>query len=250
MSNYEWEHAELVLPSAAVAPLKKLLRDWTNELHEAVRAEAVRMHKEVAKGTRSARLYRERLEAEDHAYRERSRYRPPEARAEMVRACARAVLGHMVSHAERQGAATHQPTVADVDAVVARATNRTDDFAVLRAAGCQQATVRFQGRALTWHVPEGNHAVDEAHSCPLGQVFFAALDKVAWTRGTGGAAAYNTEYARDDCSPGGGANQVSFEFGPRGEEARTQEMGMTLARYRHVCAVAHRPPALSTRRGW
>jgi hypothetical protein len=63
MSRNDWERGEITIPSAAMAGLHKTLRDFTNQLHEAVRTQTAAMHKEIGQGTRSVKLYDERLQA-------------------------------------------------------------------------------------------------------------------------------------------------------------------------------------------
>lgn len=216
MSHYEWERAELKLPSAAVSPLKKLLRDWVNLLHDEVRAEAVRVHDTVGNGTRSAKVYAERLTAHRRELvgRTVSRYGMDAARAERRRwvsllACDVIEAGLRASNKH------HKPTVADVSRVVSRATTSTTAFEVLGEEGFPAAWIRFNGRTVVWRVEENNHAIARAHNSPLAGVFFGALDKVVWTRGSGGVGYANDEYNREDRGPGGGANYSTFEFGPK-----------------------------------
>lgn len=216
MSTYEWERAELKLPSAAVSPLKKVLRDWANLLHDEVRAEAVRVHDTVGNGTRSAKVYAERLTAHRRELvgRTVSRYGMDADRAERRRwvsllAC------DVIEAGLRASNKPHKPTVADVSKVVPRATASTTAFEVLGEEGYPTAVIRFDGRTVVWNVPENNHAIDHAHNSPLAGVFFGALDKVEWTRGSGGVGYANDEYNREDRGPGGGANYSTFEFGPK-----------------------------------
>ena len=75
-------------------------------------------------------------------------------------------------------------------------------------------------RTFSWEVWENNRAVDHAHGNYFVKGVFRRLDRVKWTRNTGGYIVGNNEYNKDDDSPGGGANYVSRSYGPLGERAR------------------------------
>lgn len=73
-------------------------------------------------------------------------------------------------------------------------------------------------RVLTWSIPQKNRSVDRAHGSPLGRVLFGALDKMEWTRGTGGVSRYSDEYMREaDMEHGGGGSRESG-YGPKGKQ--------------------------------
>lgn len=229
MSRYEWESGTLVLPSAAVAQVKGALREHCTKFHQDVRAEVDRQHREVGKGTRSAKVYRQRLNAARAARWAYSAAHPTsgfnrgpsagEAYAQTVRDAAGQVLEQMVTDAEGRYRAeplpVHKPTVSEVSREAPTATNRTTVF---RVDG--EASVAFDGRRVSWSVSENNHAVDTARNSPLGMVFFTALDKVKWTRGTGGTLVGNDEYNGESEAEGGGANYVTARYGPLGEPPR------------------------------
>lgn len=216
MSHYEWERAELKLPSAAVSPLKQLLRDWVNALHDEVKAAAFRVHDTVGNGTRSAKIYSERLTAHRRQVigRTVSRHSMGVDRAERHR-WVELLACDVIEAGLRSSGRPHKPTVAEVSKVVPRATKSTITFEVLGEEGFPAAWIRFNGRTVVWRVEENNHAIARAHNSPLAGVFFGALDKVVWTRGSGGVGYANDEYNREDRGPGGGANYSTFEFGPK-----------------------------------
>lgn len=91
------------------------------------------------------------------------------------------------------------------------ATNRTTRF----GDGEWLLTFDREKRTVVWAVAENNHARDYGRTHPVAQAFFQALDKVKWTRGTGGQIVGNDEYNRDDVYAGGGANYVVDEYGPK-----------------------------------
>lgn len=89
-------------------------------------------------------------------------------------------------------------------------------FSVIGEDGSEDASIFLdpKARTVSWSVPSNNHAVERAHEAWLARVFFALLDKVIWTRGTGGEIVGNDEYNRDSREDGGGANYVTRRYGP------------------------------------
>jgi hypothetical protein len=226
MSNYESEYADLILPSVAVVPLKTLLRTYTNDLRTEVRDAVTAIHNAV--GTRSRKLYEERVTERDRGRHDR---RARSAHAELVEAMAYQVLWGALYDAGRQSRPPRHPTVTDLDKAIRVATNKTSNFQVYSREGYSEATISFGGgRKVRWEVGENNHAVDHAHQAELAGKFFAYLDKITWTRGTGGVGLYRSEY--DDDGPFGFSHSLAFAYGPEGEKIQAQRMGMSLAQYR------------------
>lgn len=90
-------------------------------------------------------------------------------------------------------------------------TNRTtsvyyDDFSI----GFDRST-----STVRWTVDENNHACDRAHAHPYAIALFGALNRVTWTRGSGGEIVGNNEYHRDSRESGGGGNYTVMTFGPK-----------------------------------
>jgi hypothetical protein len=223
MSKYEWESGSLLLPAAAVSDLKKSLREWTNTFHADVRTEAVHLHKTVLGSTRSTRLYRERLAGIHEAPMTDQWGRHPQSATTMVKAAARQVLERILFDHEHNQVALHQPNVSDVEKVAPRATNRTTTFNVVTLDGHPNATISFDARTVTWAVAENNRAVEEARKAPIAVTFFAALNRLVWTRGTGGHFVGNNEFNRDDNEAGGGANYLTSTYGPLGDAAKIED---------------------------
>jgi hypothetical protein len=257
MSCNQWERGEITVPSAEMAGLHKKLRDWTNNHHDLVRAQTALLHKEIGQGTRSVKLYTDRLDAFERAMWDREAqvqssgwgYRKP---AESTVADTRAkhaaleVLRHMLYGAGRVDVkGIHQPTVAEIAKHAPKVTNRTASFDCIGNDGTSDATISFKGNVVTWNVPGGNRSRDRAHETALAGIFFAALNQVKWTRTSGGFATGNDEYNRDDTSEGGGANYITFSYGPVGERVETEEsarrMGMTVAAYKKMRSKAPKP---------
>lgn len=81
-------------------------------------------------------------------------------------------------------------------------------------------------RLLSWHIPSNNHAVDEARESELGKTLFSALDKIKWTRGTGGVSRYTNEYMRDADMEHGSGSTSEEGYGPRGKAMTEAKFGL------------------------
>lgn len=232
----------LVLPSAAVAQVKKSVRDEHNAIFEAVRAETKRFWVDLAKRTRSVEKYMEAAQAyecgEDRPRRpiSFSAYGSPTAasrREDLVRDIAGDVVAAIGWEAKRGQGTLHQATVEDIKrhGFIEKATNRTTTFTVAR-----EGLIAFDGRNVTWNSGYDNRQVERAHEDPVAIVFFAALKKIAWSRGTGGVICEHTENdterARDYAGDGG--SRITQAYGPIGEQARAGEMGVSLRKYREM----------------
>lgn len=81
------------------------------------------------------------------------------------------------------------------------------------AADDGSITINHAKRAITWNVPDNNHAVEFARRSVMGRALFRILSTVTWTRGSGGEIVGNDEYNRDSHSAGDGANYVTARYG-------------------------------------
>lgn len=83
--------------------------------------------------------------------------------------------------------------------------------------GDGNSTIRTDADNTTvfWNVYEGNHACEEARKHETAKALFRALDRVVWTRGSGGDIVGNDEYNRDSCSLGGSGNYLVTRYGPQ-----------------------------------
>jgi hypothetical protein len=71
-------------------------------------------------------------------------------------------------------------------------------------------------RTVSWRVGENNHACDTARSLPMARTLFSLLNRIEWTRGSGGKIIGNDEYNQDSDYEGGGGNYVTAAYGPLG----------------------------------
>lgn len=225
LSRYDWERGTITLPTAAVTAVKKAVREASNREHDRV-YEAART------------WWRAHGAAYARAVARVEELRPAGNSAALTRVWKRqqeiadTLPGDEATHEaiETGVRARRMPRREDVHP--ARATNKTDTFAAGRYAG--ECHISFKGREVTWAVSENNHAREAAHEGAVAQAFFTALARVKWTRGTGGVIVGNDEYNRDADYAGGGANYITATYGPKGEEARAGEMGVTVQKYRKI----------------
>jgi hypothetical protein len=92
------------------------------------------------------------------------------------------------------------------------------------AFDCDEASITLDDkeRKFRWHVSENNHAVERAHEHPLAVAAFKALDRIQWTRGTGGKITGNDEYNQESRDDGGGANYATYRYGPLGKDVELE----------------------------
>lgn len=263
MSRSEWETGEVLLPSAAV----KQVRDKVWGVHNKIHDRAMELCQEFWRehSTRSVKTY----EAEVKTFRERSNQISTQASRSWQGAtdesvhemAARQLAEELLERVSRSapdgswlGQGKVRPrrvTVRDLEQMEPKATTRT------KSVCPGECSISFEGRTLHWHVSENNHAVERAYEHPVAQALMAALDKVQWTRGTGGSFWGSDEYADDAARHNPGMNPVSTgaTFGPVGLEREAASMGMTAAELKKLRAKPAMPAPAPYRRpynpgGW
>lgn len=92
-----------------------------------------------------------------------------------------------------------------------KATLKTQDYGYF--------TLNHTSKSISYHVDENNRAVEEAAADPFVKQVFQLLNRMAWTRNSGGTIVGNDEYNRDCSYEGGGGNYVVHRFGPVKERA-------------------------------
>jgi hypothetical protein len=87
---------------------------------------------------------------------------------------------------------------------------------------CGEACISLDNdsKSVTWDVPENNHACDSARSHSLAKEMFRLLERITWTRGSGGTIIGNDEYNRESDCAGGGGNYVKETFSAAASKAR------------------------------
>lgn len=197
MSIYEWESGTLALPTAEVAPMRKALNTAHDKQMKRVKTLLDRLWPELKK-----------LPAD------KRRHLDPYSWERLNQHVTASEETWWDLHSLFYASGGRKPTAEHWKKALAYpSTNRTKSWS------CGEASISLEGRHLTWDVPENNHARDHAHNSWLGRALFAQLDRVTWTRGSGGRFIGNDEYNRDDRAAGGGGNYVTAKFGPAGDRA-------------------------------
>lgn len=209
MSNHQEERGTYVIPAKELPGLHKALREYANDLHDKVRAEVQRLHA-LAGGTRSVSRYAEAMRghgAFDQWYA-MDRLNGLPFDADPVSALAYEVIDYMLRDAHAGRKNIHKPTVADVDRYAPKVTNRTSVF-----RPDSEVTISFSGREVTWSVALNNRNVDRAHQTPMAKIFWGHMNRIHWTRNSGGFSLYSDEHRRE---LGGGGDVETNRYGPLG----------------------------------
>lgn len=246
MSKREEEQGTLVLPSAAVIPLRRALVEAMNAQRQRARDWAARAYAHLQSQDGQAQR-----QAINQALRTGPDARPSadDLLGEVVRRVnnARGEPGEPVFQAARlllpfapwprpanpRPRRLQAPKKKDLPPLPAQTWQFQDEGAAVR--------IDPEKRTLSWEVDRSNRAVEHAWAGPLGRALQAALDKVEWTRATGGVFRYADEYADEAAMEhGGNPVRISRAFGPLGEEEQARAMGVSLARYRTMMSIPRR----------
>lgn len=213
MSCYEWEEGTIRIPTAEWAGLKKAVREAFNARQESAYQEALSLYESLVQETTGKRGYKWGVR-----------------------------FGELLESAPANGALEYDqahralwPKTRNWSPASAPRPNKPlkrqfpHANAATRRFPLPDAAIEFDEarHAVTWTVPENNHACDRARAHPIARTFFGALGKIAWTRGSGGTIAGNNEYATEDREVGGGANFVKDAFGPGGAAQLHLMSGLT-----------------------
>jgi hypothetical protein len=205
VSRNEWESGEVKLPASEWAGFKRELRAAHDRLQERALALAVAVYTEATAAGRGRRGFNFYEEAE----RVFARKVVTHPNRQLEPYCW-TILSALFPQGERAGTRKpRKPRSSDFP----KATSKTDAF----GDGDWSIVLDGAGRTFGWRVSENNHAVEEAHEHPLAAAAFRLLDKMRWTRGTGGKLVGNDEYNAESREDGGGSNYVTRRYGPIGE---------------------------------
>jgi hypothetical protein len=202
MSCYEWEKGEIKLPKAEWVPFRKALIQAHNDEKLSLFNSALGAHAkmvESSKGLRGDNRFKKQVE----------------------------VLKSFVPDYERYSSHFELLFVAEEGSYhrTKLVLPKKKDLGLLPlTADCKislvnaQIFLRNDTCSVIWSVPENNRACDHARQEPLAQTMFRLLDRVTWTRGSGGSIVGNDEYNREADYEGGGGNYIKSQYGP--EKAR------------------------------
>jgi hypothetical protein len=217
MSCYEWESGTIVIPSKEWAGFKKNLRKAFNDIQTEAFESAKRIYEALmakAKGKRNIKRetwdkWWEELATRSSGFGSRFRSDIPH------RTAIYDVLGmdNLTGFGGRDKTVTRpkRPMKKDFPLV----NGKTTYFNVGHEASIHLSNDKQ--RSVTWDVPENNHAREHAREEALAGKFFALLNRITWTRGSGGKIIGNDEYTRDAGHEyeGGGGSYLVEEFGPK-----------------------------------
>lgn len=209
MSNHQEERGTYIIPAKELPGLHKVLRNYANDFHAKVRAEVERLH-QLAGGTRSVKKYAGAMRGHsifDSWYRAGGLFGIPRG-ADPVDTAAAEIIDQMLTDAHRGVRGIHKPTLTEIQRHAPKVTNRTDTF-----HPDHETTIAFKGRTVTWGVMENNRSVDHAHQSPMAEVFWGRMNRIHWTRNSGGCSLYADEYSRE---LGGGGDSETNAYGPLG----------------------------------
>jgi len=245
MFKYEEEQGVLILPAVALAPLRKALVEAVNGEQDKLFAIATRVHDYLTEVDPKTQR-KERLNAIKALIRKKApHYQVVDKVIEAMNALngdpskprhwsepspswteeqRDSVFEILLPHPKPGEALKLQtPLKKNLQKLPATALTFSDEDCFIR--------IDPKTRRVFWDVPENNRAVERAHESVLGTAFFRALDKVKWTRATGGVFRHSDEYARDaSMETGDNPVHISRSFGPEGEKIRESEYGFRTRR--------------------
>ena len=203
MSNYGWERGTVILPRAAIVPMRRAIIAKNNQVADdgltlAKKAWAAATPKQKRSNTEMFDLVMKTGGRSSytfgHVYYDHTDASMRAAEILDVHVGGTTPRAPQKKNARRLGAAATQ----------------------FEAGGELFVTFDTNTGQMTWEVQDGNHSVDRAHESWLAKTVLGELDKVKWTRGTGGYITGNDEYNQDSDDYGAGANYVTSAFGPIG----------------------------------
>lgn len=210
MSKYEWERGTISIPKAQWASFRKgLLTKW-NEHQQGLLEDAkgaYRAIQDAAKGKRGAKrqeTLRSALRA--HCEAAKSKRPCPDPEPEWG-----SLISYLIIRSKDVGGGSvvfQSPRKVNLET---KPLSRG-----LVALDLDNTSVTFDNarKTVNWFVPENNHACERARSHWFAKALFEALDRITWTRNSGGKIIGNDEYNCYTAYESGGANYVTAKYGP------------------------------------
>jgi len=200
MSCYEWERGTIIIPTKEWAGFRKGLLEAWNKRQLELLERAVRIH-----GLLKAAVKGKRGSTRDKALADALKRHVGDEYSD-----ANEDLRNLLVDSKWEGR-VHTRTLKGVP--------KKKDlklFAVSKDADLHlpdaSVSLRNKGRTVTWDVGENNHACDHAREHWFAKLLFDRLNRITWTRGTGGKIIGNNEYNRDRDDEGGGGNLLVCEY--------------------------------------
>lgn len=204
MSCYEWTSGEVVIPTGQYAGVKKMIRDAHTAYLQRGYEEAQKFWSGLTRRQQTdVEAYREALQL--WLYGDYSSNRDGGASDDLV-----SLLGWVLSPRGSAETGPRRLLKTDLTWPNSRTTHMGD--------GDLDISFVDERHAVRYDVGENNHARDHAQRSHLHKAFYDAMDKVRWTRTSGGVLLGNDEYNREGGyeMEGGGGSYVVDAFGPLG----------------------------------
>jgi len=200
MSCYEWERGDIKLPKAAWPGFRKALIQAHNDEKMKLFNSAVIAHERLTEGSKG-------LRGENRLAKQIELLKAHVGKDNWIKYDDHFKLLFAVEEGQLKPTKLVAPKKKDLGLLPL-----TADCAI--HACWSTIYLRNDTNTVIWRVPEGNRVCDDAREEPVARKLFELLDKVEWTRGSGGSIVGNDEYNRDADWEGGGGNYVKMEFGP------------------------------------
>ncbi|TSE15007.1 hypothetical protein B1A87_002825 [Arthrobacter sp. KBS0703] len=218
MGHWDTQHGEIILPSAEFAAVRQAVQKATHEHQTKVFDETQAFWKgltrkeqtDPAAYTAALRRYTDAKHKELYAYQDRSSWNRP-AKPPFAE--------EFIDDVEwRLGLPRSGKPARVLKSDLPFPTNRTTSF----PAGEGSVSFDKESSTVRWSTSENRGATERAHASVAGSAFFDRLQRVKWTRHTGGVIMGNNEYAADE----GQGPSCHVAYGPIGaatEPSRCQE---------------------------
>lgn len=193
MSRYEWEAGVVVIPSKDFVELKKVCKDAYNKYQNKLYEYSVRFYDRILENKPKGRKWNIHISDMRSMGFSLMEDIPEIYRWDVVRAVT-ATEHQLDNYKPQKPKRSWFPHIKNSKSLAIS----TDDFSVQLEADT---------RKLIWRVHENNHAVDSARENPIAKALWTHVNKIVWTRGSGGEIVGNDEYNED---PDTGAPQDNF----------------------------------------
>lgn len=217
MGRNDCEHGEFVLPSAEYATFRQRIQQVALQQQQQAFALTQECWKSLSRKERTdPAAYREAVakflhhKAHPHEPYRPMRYSDGTLMETVPRGEAMREAQNQMMRKVHRGGIPRRVLKSDMTFPTNRTTFFCDDSCSIE--------FRPKDRTVEWDVPYDKNAVEDARNSQLGKAFFAQLDQVRWTHGTGGALSGNDEYHRDETEYGGGGNYCTGAYGYLGAQ--------------------------------
>ena len=206
MSCMNWERGSITVPSKDYSKLRQSVIKHHNERQDAVYKAAETLHNTLKAKGKGRRNFDFATARESLLETLRRNSRLTEDENWQVQRMTKLV----------DGKPKHKPKKQDLDKhPISRGTT----------LNLGEASITFidKRRLVVWDSGENNRQVERANEDPTAIFLFRALNKITWTKGSGGEIIGNDEYNRDNDYEGGGGNYVTKSWKFKTKKEREAE---------------------------